>query len=60
MTANRFEQMSRHPEAVAAAKAEAREADDIVTRSAVLDKIKAENAALKRKVRSWKDASRRW
>ena len=50
MTANRFEQMSRHPEAVAAAKAEAREADDIVTRSAVLDKIKAENAALKRKV----------
>lgn len=48
--ANRFEQMSKHPEAVAAAKAEAREADDIVTRSAVLDKIKAENAALKRKV----------
>ena len=50
MTASRFEQMSKHPEAVAAAKAEAREADDIVTRSAVLDKIKAENAALKRKV----------
>lgn len=50
MTANRFEQMSKHPEAVAAAKAEAREADDIVTRSAVLDKIKAENAALKRRV----------
>ena len=47
---NQFEQMSKHPEAVAAAKAEAREADDIVTRSAVLDKIKAENAALKRKV----------
>lgn len=45
-----FQQMSEHPEAVAAAKAEAREADDIVTRSAVLDKIKAENAALKRKV----------
>lgn len=48
--AHSFEQMSRHPEAVAAAKAEAREADGIVTRSAVLDKIKAENAALKRKV----------
>lgn len=48
--ANRFEQMSKHPEAVAAAKAEAREADEIVTRSAVLEKIKAENAALKQKV----------
>ena len=47
---NQFEQMSKHPEAVAAAKAEAREAEEIVTRSAVLDKIKAENAALKRRV----------
>lgn len=45
-----FEQMSKHPEAVAAAKAEAREAEEIVTRSAVLDKIKEENAALKRRV----------
>lgn len=50
MTASRFEQMSKHPDAVAAAKAEAREADEIVTRSAVMDKIKAENAALKRRV----------
>jgi predicted O-linked N-acetylglucosamine transferase (SPINDLY family) len=48
---NQFEQMSKHPEAVAAAKAEAREAEEIVTRSAVLDKIKEENAALKRRVR---------
>ena len=47
---NQFEQMSKHPEAVAAAKAEAREAEEIVTRSAVLDKIKEENAALKRRV----------
>lgn len=45
-----FEQMAKHPEAVAAAKAEAREAEEIVTRSAVLDKIKEENAALKRRV----------
>ena len=50
-TANSFEQMSKHPEAVAAAKAEARESEEIVTRSAVLDKIKEENAALKRRVR---------
>lgn len=47
---HQFEQMSKHPEAVAAAKAEAREAEEIVTRSAVLDKIKEENAALKRRV----------
>ena len=59
---NQFEQMSKHPEAVAAAKAEAREADDIVTRSAVLDKIKAEkkrleeeNAELKKIVVELKD-----
>ncbi len=50
-TANRFEQMSKHPEAVAAAKAEAREADEIVTRSAVMDKIKEENADLKRRLK---------
>ena len=43
MTASRFEQMSKHPEAVAAAKAEARETNDIVTRQAVLRKI-AESA----------------
>ena len=45
-----MEQMSRHPEAVAEAKAEARENDEVVTRSAVLEKIKAENAALKARV----------
>ena len=60
--ANQFEQMSKHPEAVAAAKAEAREADEIVTRSAVLDKIKEEkkrleeeNAELRRIVVDLKD-----
>jgi chromosome segregation ATPase len=42
--------MGGSEEAVAAAKAEAREAEEIVTRSAVLDKIKEENAALKRRV----------
>ena len=59
---NQFEQMSKHPEAVAAAKAEAREADEIVTRSAVLDKIKEEkkrleeeNAELRRIVVELKD-----
>ena len=38
-----FQQISKHPEAVAAAKAEARETNDIVTRQAVLRKI-AESA----------------
>ena len=59
---NQFEQMSKHPKAVAAAKAEAREADEIVTRSAVLDKIKEEkkhleeeNAELRRIVVELKD-----
>lgn len=36
----RFEQLARHPEMVQAAKAEARQNGDIVTRAAVLDKIK--------------------
>ena len=61
-SARQFEQMSKHPEAVAEAKAEAREADDIVTRSAVLEKIKAdkqrleaENAELRQIVEELKD-----
>ena len=45
---NQFEQMSKHPEAVAEAKAEAREADEVVTRSAVLEKIKAEKKRLEK------------
>lgn len=58
----RFQTMSEHPAAVAEAKAEAREADEIVTRSAVLEKIKAEkkhleeeNAELKKIVVELKD-----
>lgn len=43
---NQFEQMSKHPEAVAEAKTEARENDEVVTRSAVLEKIKAEKKRL--------------
>jgi len=39
--AERFETLAKHPEIVAQAKAEAREADDIVSRSFVLAKIKA-------------------
>lgn len=61
-SARQFEQMSRHPEAVAAAKAEAREEGEPVTRSAVLEKIKAEkkrleeeNAELKKIVVELKD-----
>lgn len=38
--AERFQQLASHPEAVAEAKAEARKNDDIVSRSAVLSKIK--------------------
>ena len=41
MQANRLETLAKHPEIVAQAKAEAREADDIVSRSFVLEKIKA-------------------
>lgn len=61
-SARQFEQMSKHPEAVAEAKAEARENDEVVTRSAVLEKIKAEkkrleeeNAELKKIVVELKD-----
>jgi len=39
--ARRLETLAKHPEVVAQAKAEAREADDIVSRSFVLEKIKA-------------------
>ncbi len=60
--ARQFERMSEHPEAVAEAKAEARENDEVVTRSAVLEKIKAEkkrleeeNAELKKIVVELKD-----
>lgn len=41
----RFELLAMHPELVAEAKAEARENDDIVTRSAVLNKIKKPHVA---------------
>ena len=37
----RFETLAKYPEVVAQAKAEAREADDMVSRSLVLEKIKA-------------------
>lgn len=38
-TAERFERLARHPEAVEKAKAKARENGDVVTRKAVLDQI---------------------
>ena len=38
----RFETLAAHPEIVAQAKAEARENDDIVSRSLVLEKVKAQ------------------
>ena len=41
MQANRLETLAKHPEVVAQAKVEARENDDIVSRSFVLAKIKA-------------------
>ena len=41
-TAHRFEQLAKHPEAVEKVKAEAREHDDIVSRSAVFKKIEEE------------------
>lgn len=40
MQVQRFEQLAKHPEMVQAAKVEARQNGDIVTRAAVLDKIK--------------------
>ena len=44
-TAERFQQMAEHPELVKQAIAEAREHDDIVSRAAVLKKIKAAKKA---------------
>ena len=41
----RFEELASHPEIVEQAKAEARENDDIVSRAAVLSKIKAQKKA---------------
>jgi hypothetical protein len=43
--ADRLETLAKHPEIVAQAKAEAREQDDIVSRSFVLEKIKAKQKA---------------
>lgn len=42
MQASRFETLAAHPEAVERAKAEAREKDEIVTRSSVLDIVASE------------------
>lgn len=42
---NRFETLASHPDIVEQVKAEARESDDIVTRSAVLNKIKENKQA---------------
>ena len=42
MHASRFETLAAHPEAVERAKAEARENDEIVTRSSVLEKVASE------------------
>jgi N6-adenosine-specific RNA methylase IME4 len=45
--AQRLETLAKHPEIVAQAKAEAREQDDIVSRSFVLEKIKAKEKETK-------------
>lgn len=47
MQANRLETLAKHPEVVAQAKVEAREDDDIVSRSFVLEKIKAKEKETK-------------
>lgn len=47
----RFETLAKHPELVAQAKAEARENDDIVSRSLVLEKVKAQKREDLRKQR---------
>lgn len=47
----RFQQMAAHPEIVAQAKAEARENDDIVSRSLVLNMVKEKNRAEREAVR---------
>lgn len=48
MQVSRFETLAAHPEIVAQAKAEAKENDDIVTRSLVLSKIKDKQKAEQR------------
>lgn len=50
----RFQTLAAHPELVAEAKAEARENDDIVSRSLVLEKIKAKK---REELRDQRDAS---
>jgi hypothetical protein len=45
LACTRLETLAKHPEIVAQAKAEAREQDDIVSRSFVLEKIKAKQKA---------------
>ncbi len=52
--AERFQTLAAHPELVAQAKAEARENDDIVSRSAVLEKVKAAKREEKETVREEK------
>lgn len=47
----RFETLAKHPDLVAQAKAEARENDDIVSRSLVLEKVKAQKREDLRKQR---------
>ena len=49
--AHRFETLAKHPEIVAQAKAEARENDDIVSRSLVLEKVKQQKREELRKQR---------
>lgn len=51
MQVSRFETLAAHPEIVAQAKAEARENDDIVSRSFVLEKVKAQKREELRKQR---------
>lgn len=55
-TAKRYQQMAEHPEIVQQAIAEAREHDDIVSRAAVLKKIKAARSDEKRQMREARKA----
>ena len=52
---DRFETLAAHPEIVAQAKAEAREDDDIVSRSMVLDKIRAKKQEERRQEKAQMD-----
>lgn len=51
MQVSRFETLAKNPELVAQAKAEARQNDDIVSRSLVLDKVKEQKRAAKEAAR---------